>query len=330
MPSYDKKTNTYTNDDGTTYVPSRGRKPAWVTAYIESLESKSEPVTEKPVEKQVEKIETTNHPIKEIIVTENSKDKMNSIFDNKVYKDFINNLNLSKIHVNGKTVDTNAKDIMVRLSFTMTQCGIQPMSFNTNFNSVQKADDGTLVMSAECFNRHAFGQNDLQTDFTVNGLKDMNILLRGGIKTDKDNKKNNVSLTKVINTSVRSKSYKAVNNDRLGFKADDNGENYLCEEQLFLDTVFDVKINVSINQFLKNVMGQDFAQTNALKVITATDAECTDFIATCIPTKAGTLDIDAIVDTVKSKIKDGMKHFSHRGICAEFTLSDISVTADHI
>lgn len=327
MPSYDKNTNTYTNDDGTTYVPTRGRKPAWVTAYIESLGSKPEPVVEKPVEL----VETNpKPPIKENTVTENTKDKMTSIFDNKVYKDFISNLNLSKIHVNGKTTTANAKDIMVRLNVTMTQRGIQPMSFNTDFNSVQKADDGTLVMSAECFNRHAFGQNDLQADFTINGLKDMNILLRGGIKTDKDNKKNNVSLTKVINTAVRSKSYKAVNNDRLGFKADDNGENYLCEEQLFLDTVFEVKMNVSINQFLKNVMGQDFAQTNALKIITATDAECADFIAACIPTKDGALDIDAIVGIIKSKIKDGMKHFSHRGICAEFALSDISVTADPI
>jgi hypothetical protein len=218
---------------------------------------------------------------------------------------------------------------MVRLNFIMTQRGIQPMSFNTDFNSVQKADDGTLVMSAECFNRHAFGQNDLQADFTVKGLKDMNILLRGGIKTvKKDKEGEDCCLTKVINTSVRSKSYKAVKNDRLGFKADDNGENYLCEEQLFLETIFDVKMNVSINQLLKNIMGQDFAQDNALKVIMASDSECSDLIATCIPTKNNTLDIDAIVTIIKSKINDGMKHFSHRGIYAEFALSDISVTVE--
>lgn len=322
MPTYDQVTNTYTNDDGTTYVPTRGRKPAWVNAYIDSLEPKT------VIEKPVEVIESNPEPIKETKMNENTKEKMTSVFANKVYKDFISNLSLNKIHANGKTVVANVKDIMVRLNLTLTQRGIQPMSFNTDFNSVQKADDGTLVMSAECFNRHAFGQNDLQADFTVKGLKDMNILLRGGIRTDKDDKKKNVSLTKVINTAVRSVSYKAVNNDRLGFKADDNGENYLCEEQLFLDTVFNVKMNVSINQFLKNVMGQDFAQDNALKVITASDAECADFIATCIPTKDNALDIDAIVNIIKSKIKDGMKHFSHRGICAEFALSDISVTVE--
>lgn len=324
MPTYDQSTNTYTNDDGVTYVPTRGRKPAWVNAYIDSLEHKT------VIEKSDEMNETNPEPIKETKMTENNKEKMTSVFANKIYKDFISNLSLNKIHINGNTVDANVKDIMVRLNLTLTQRGIQPMSFNTDFNNVQKADDGTLVMSAECFNRHAFGQNDLQADFTVRGLKDMNILLRGGIKTDKENKKNNVSLTKVINTSVRSVSYRAVNNDRLGFKADDNGENYLCEEQLFLDTVFNVKMNVSINQFLKNIMGQDFAQDNALKVITTSDSECADFIATCIPTKDNAIDIDAIMNIIKSKIKDGMKHFSHRGICAEFAISDISVTAEPI
>jgi hypothetical protein len=276
----------------------------------------------------------TNHNLsnKENTMSEtnhNLSNKENTIFANKIYKDFIRNLSLNKIYTNGKVVDANVKDIVVRLNFTMTQRGIQPMSFNTDFNGVQKADDGTLVMSAECFNRHAFGQNDLQDDFTIKGLKDMNILLRGGIKTvkkDKDGK--NCCLTKVINTTARSKSYKAINNDRLGFKADDNGENYLCEEQLFLETVFDVKMNLSINQFLKNVMGQDFAQANVLKVITASDSDCADFITSCIPTKDNTLDLDAIVNIIKSKIKDGMKHFSHRGICAEFALSDISVTVE--
>ena len=339
MTTYNKENNTYTHDDGTTYTPSRGRKPAWVLEYIDLVKSKNE----EPLIKSTETVKQES--LKEVTMNEISKEKTKSIYDNEIYREFLRNLSFSKIHVNGKTINANAKDIMIRLSFTMTQRGIQAMSFNSDFNNIQKNYDGNLVMSAECFNRHVFDQNDIQSNNKVKDLKNLSIILRGGIKTVSKEKKEKAkkegrkeedcSLTKVINTSVVSKSYKEVGNDRLGFKAkdevkEDENTNHLNSEINYLDTVFDVKMNISINQFIKNITGQDFAQKNALKVFTATDAECSDFIESCIPTKDNAINIDSIVTLVKSKIKDNMKHFSHRGISAEFAISDITMTYESI
>lgn len=263
------------------------------------------------------------------------KIEMTTIFDNKIYQDFISSLDLHKVKFQRSIVDIDARDVVISLKFDMRQTGIQPMIFNADFNQVQKTDfDGNPTISPQCFLRHCFDKNDLQKDFSPNGIIEKSILLRGGIKTSEKNTKTktkdeNSSNTKIFAVKVTASKFTKVKDDRLGFKADDKGDNYLCEDINYSDVVFNVEMRVSMNQFLKNIKGEDFAQKNALKVIEATDDECQKVIESCIPTCDKVLDLDKLVEVIQSKIAN-MRYFSHKGICAEFKIENMNISIEDL
>lgn len=310
--------NILINDNGVTYELGRkGRRPIWVIEYMKEQE---QTMTNTDVEPEsTGELDTEPTDTKEVQVAK-------KVIKTSAYKDFIESFKKDSYMKDGEVVTVDdVRNLVVRCNFTMKQTGIQPMIFNADFNSVQKASDGVLIISPECFQRAAFGKNDLQHDFTLQGFTDMCAMLRGGIKTDK--KANNCSCIKAVNSRVRSTDYKIVENDRLGFKADDDGENYLCDEQLYEDAVFEVKMNISLNHLVQNITGMDFAQKNILKVVEATEDEVNAFIEAGTFTTEGMVDISKIVDTVKLKI-DNLKRFSHRGISAEFKIEGFTVTVD--
>ncbi len=314
-----------TNDNGDTYrIGQRGRKPAWVKEHIEGdTTDSSGDQLDKVSKEPKEMTEPANNNVKK------EKDNtMKAITETEAYKSFIESLDMTHFIHEGQVKEvSNLRDIMVKLGFTMTQNGIQPMIFNADFNSVQKASDGKVIMSAECVNRHAFDKNDLQDHFSAQGIIEQCSFLRGGIKTDANEKKNNCCLSKSLNTRAVATEYNVHENERLGFKADDDGENYLCEEQLYTDAVFAVDVNISINNFIRNITGMDFAQKNALKVIKATEEDTQEMLGACVPTKDGILDLDAIIALITEKFSN-LKYFSHKGICAEFKVEKVKEVID--
>jgi hypothetical protein len=330
-PLFDAATATLTNPDTKdTYVvgKAKGRKPAWVTAWLQTnslpavtIIDVKETIKEKIEMPKIEKTEKTEK-------TEKVNSTTGAIFENPTYKTFINSLDKSNIIFKGElTPVTSIKDVIFEITFKMIQHNTTPMCFNNDFGGIQKTNEtGSPILSPECVMRHGFGQNDLQNNFTVDGFKTYNFLVRGGIRTDKNEKNGNVSLTKTINASCVASNFKKVQNDRLGFKADaDKQENYLNEEIGYLNTTFDVRANFYLLSFIKNIMGTDFAQTNALKLLKATDAECEDFIKSLIPTKGNVLECDAIIKNIIDTFSSNLKRFSHRGIYAEFEIADINL-----
>lgn len=248
--------------------------------------------------------------------------KSSSVFDSNSYQDFLKNLShTSYLYTEEEWQVEDVRNIVLRLEFSLKQKGIQAMMFNADFNGIQKVEDGALIISPECLCRFIFGQNDLQHNFTVDGLIEQTSMLRGGIKTDSEEKKNNCSLMKAINSDCRSTKFELIKNDRLGFKADNDGENYLCDEQLYREAEFKVLLNVFIMSFWKNITGMDFAQKNGLKCISASEEEVKKFIEEGTFTSNGMLDIDKIVKMIQEKIKR-LKHFSHRGVVADFEVTD--------
>jgi hypothetical protein len=258
-----------------------------------------------------------------------------SLFNNPIYQNLLKTLDPKKIFFKGAVVDLGdftIDDISVSINFDMIQAGIQPMIFNADFNNVQKTDGfGNLVISSECFMRMIFDQNILQDDFKdVNKFINYGYLFRGGIHTSPSDKNLNVSLTKCINTSVKSKSYVSRLNDRLGFKADDDNENYLNTDHLYENVVFSAVVKLYLYQWLKNIRGQDFAQRNALKAIEMTDEQVNQFINKNIPITDGVLNLDTLVSMITDKINHNIPKFSHRGVCAEFKIENLNISSNII
>jgi hypothetical protein len=337
MTTYDKNTNIIRHEDGREYnldnLKKPGRRPGWVTKWvtkwvtefpevIPSHTSQKEKSQSKP--KMAGRKAKSPKPAKSV-----KKNNVTTIWASQIYKNFLTNFNSNSNHyIYNNNIQTikhqfGVRSLKINIQFDLTQTGLENMIFNSDFNNTQKVDpDGNLIISSQCFNRKVYGANNLQDNFSIDGMIGILALLRGGIHTDKLNKKRNASIQKSINTRVVSKSFTVVSDDKLGAKSDENGDNFLTTEILYKDVVFHCEHDIYINTIVGTIQGFPRAQESPLKIIQGTPDEIQKFIDEGTFTTNGMIDCDKIIKIVSEKLQN-LINFTHSGDYAEFSLDNL-------
>jgi len=254
-----------------------------------------------------------------------AKKQQQTVFGSKAYEKVLTSIDKEKIFYEGKVLDANLTRTKLILTFNLHQQS-DPMMFNCDFNGQQKKKDGDLIISREKGLRVMFGMNDMQNNFNISSFIQNNILFRGGIRTDKNKKEENVNLTSALQLKMQSNTFDSYSNDQLGFKVDETKEqNHLTTTEKYENASFDCTLTFNVRRFLENLMGKDFAQANALKkLVYNEEEELQDFIDYFIPLHNNTiLDMDKLHDHIKKAIKN-LENFDHGNCDACFGITDIN------